>query len=63
MFFYFFPFLVILMNYVSQSCETTPYPTFNGDGTINAGTTNCDPIIVWYWRDIFTLPLISEKTK
>ena len=61
MFFYFFPFLVILMNFVSQSCETAPNPGFKPDGSLDSSTV-CDPVYVWYWRDVFTLPLISLKT-
>jgi len=62
MFFYFFPFLVILMNYVSQSCEAVPLPKFKADGSVDVHAANCDPTTVWYWRDLFTLPLISIKT-
>ncbi len=62
MFFYFFPFLVILMNYVSQSCETSPLPKFKADGSVDKLAKNCDPTIVWYWYDLVSLPLISLKT-
>lgn len=58
-YFYFFPFLVILMNYVSQSCATAPNPSLDAAGNIRKDNTVCDTVLVWYWRDIFTLPLIS----
>lgn len=34
-YFYFFPFLVILLNYVSQPCSTLPDPEFNANNSIN----------------------------
>ena len=59
-YFYFAPFLVILINYLSQSCATAPQPEFDAAGNIVATNTLCDPAIkVFYWKDIFVLPLIS----
>ncbi len=60
-YFYFFPFLVILMNYLSQSCATAPNPELDAIGNIKKTNAVCDPILVFYWKDIFVLPLISQK--
>jgi len=38
-----------------------PNPELDAAGNIKTQNWVCDPIKVYYWKDVFTLPLISQK--
>jgi hypothetical protein len=53
LYFYFFPFVALILNMFARNCSTIPSPSINTDTWVVETETLCEPINLYYLRDAF----------